>query len=404
MVPSPTPASSSQRQNAPIPPSAPRARNGRPGLLVDLDRFWQRVTAGMEATELWSQFKRDAQSGYKFYKRDFDVEETPGQPRGRAFIQKVKAFMWAVLEKLTPARRVLLLIGVVLLILPSGGVKFQGKHDLEITTPNFQFWGGLALFIVLMLEIADRVVMKRDLEIARDIQSWLLPSTPPLVPGLTIAFATRPANTVAGDYYDVFPRQAGTPEEQTLLLAVADVAGKSIPAALLMATFQASLKTLSSTGCSLPQLVSGMNNYACCNSQGGLRFTTAFLSEYQPRNRALRYINAGHNNPLLRRSSGAIERLDAGGLPLGIQPEVNYASGEVALASGDWLIIFTDGLVEAVNQAGEEYGEQRMLALLNGNTGLAPDLLLDRMILDVNAFVGTTPQHDDITCMLIKVA
>jgi len=103
----------------------------------------------------------------------------------------------------------------------------------------------VALFILLVLEIADRVVMKRDLEIARDIQSWLLPSVPPLVPGLTIAFATRPANTVAGDYYDVFPRQAATPEEQTMLLAVADVAGKSIPAALLMATFQASLKTLS---------------------------------------------------------------------------------------------------------------------------------------------------------------
>jgi sigma-B regulation protein RsbU (phosphoserine phosphatase) len=270
-------------------------------------------------------------------------------------------------------------------------------------TPNFQFWGGVALFIVLILEIADRVVMKRDLEIARDIQSWLLPSTPPLVPGLTVAFATRPANTVAGDYYDIFPRQATSPEERALLLAVADVAGKSIPAALLMATFQASLKTLSSTGCALPELVSGMNNYACCNSQGGLRFTTAFIAEYDPGSRLLNYINAGHNNPVLRRSSGATERLDAGGLPLGIQQDVNYASGEVTLAQGDWLIIFTDGLVEAVNGAGEEYGEQRMIAVLNANTSLAPDLLLDRMILDVNTFVGSAPQHDDITCMLVKV-
>ena len=355
-------------------------------------------------TELWSQFKRDARSGYKFYQRDFDVEDAPGQPRGHAFFRKLKAFMWAVLEKLTPARRILLLIGVVLLILPSGGVHFEGKHDIQIVTPNFQFWGGVALFVVLILEIADRVVMKRDLEIARDIQSWLLPATPPLVPGLEIAFATRPANTVAGDYYDVFPRQAATPEEQTLLLAVADVAGKSIPAALLMATFQASLKTLSSAGCDLQQLVAGMNNYACCNSQGGLRFTTAFIGEYHPGTRLLKYINAGHNNPVLRRSSGAIERLDAGGLPLGIQPDVAYDSAEVTVAAGDWLIVFTDGLVEAVNQAGEEYGEQRMIALLNANTGLAPDLLLDRMILDVNAFVGSTPQHDDITCMLIKAS
>jgi len=147
-----------------------------------------------------------------------------------------------------------------------------------------------------------------------------------------------------------------------------------------------------------------MNTYACCNSQGGLRFTTAFIGEYEPESRRLKFINAGHNNPVLRRSSGAIERLDAGGLPLGIQQDVRYASGEVTLESGDWLIIFTDGLVEAVNQAGEEYGEDRMIAVLNGNIGLAPDLLLDRMIFDVNAFVGSTPQHDDITCMLIKVA
>jgi phosphoserine phosphatase RsbU/P len=395
----PTQPGNWQRPGAPPPP-----QNGRPRVLDNLDRFWQRVSAGLEWTELWSQFKRDAQSGYKFYQRDFDTEATAGQTRGRAFLQKLKAFMWAVLEKLTPARRILLLIGVVLLILPSGGVHFEGKRDIEIVTPNFQFWGGVALFIVLILEIADRVVMKRDLEIAKDIQSWLLPATPPLIPGITIAFATRPANTVAGDYYDVFPRQATTPAEQTALLAVADVAGKSIPAALLMATFQASLKTLSSTGCSLPQLVSGMNNYACCNSQGGLRFTTAFIGEYEPDARRLKYINAGHNNPVLRRNAGTIERLDAGGLPLGIQQDVNYASGETTLGNGDWLIIFTDGLVEAVNHTGEEYGEQRMIAILNGNTGLAPDLLLDRMIFDVNAFVGSTPQHDDITCMLIKVA
>lgn len=384
------------------PGGAPPPRNEHPRALNHLDRFWQRVTAGMELTELWSQFKRDAQSGYKFYQRDFDIEEAAGQPKGRALARKLKAFMWAVLEKLTPARRVLLLIGVVLLILPSG-VHFEVKHNVQFETPNFQFWGGIALFLVLILEIADRVVMKRDLEIARDIQSWLLPSTPPLVHGLTIAFATRPANTVAGDFYDAFPREAATPEEQTLLLAVADVAGKSIPAALLMATFQASLKTLSSTRSALPELVSGMNNYACCNSQGGLRFTTAFIGEYRPEARRLKYINAGHNNPVLRRSSGAIERLDAGGLPLGIQQDVSYASGEVTLAAGDWLIIFTDGLVEAVNQAGEEYGEQRMIAVLNGNIELAPDLLLDRMLFDVNAFVGSTPQHDDITCMLIKV-
>src|SRR5207302_1273323 len=174
--------------------------------------------------------------------------------------------------------------------------------------------------------------------------------------------------------------------------------------ALLMATFQASLKTLSSTPSTLEQLLSGMNKYACCNSQGGLRFTTAFIGEYNPGTRVLKYINAGHNNPVLRRTSGTIERLDVGGVPLGILQDAPYPSAEVTLSSDDWLIVFTDGLVEAVNDAGEEYGEQRMIATLKANTGLSPDLLLDRMIVEVNAFVGSTPQHDDITCMLIKVS
>ena len=392
--------------NPQVPAGQPPPHNGnRPRFLSDFDRFWARVTEGRELSELWSQFKRDAQSGYQFYQRDLRAGEAAGQPKWKQVFEKAKALMWALLEKLTPTRRLLLLIGVVLLILPSGGAHFSANHnDVQFSTINFQFWGGLALFVLLMLEIADRVVMKRDLEIARDIQSWLLPSTPPVVPGMTIAFATRPANTVAGDYYDVFPRAAGEGQESKFLLAIADVAGKSIPAALLMATFQASLKTLSITPCSLKELAAGMNRYACCNSQGGLRFTTAFLGEFDPVSRILSYINAGHNNPILRRSSGTVEHLDRGGLPFGIQPEASYDHGAVTLASGDWLVIFTDGLVEAVNQFGEEYGETRLLTVLQTNAGMAPDLMLQRMIAEVTAFVGSTPQHDDITCMLIKVA
>jgi sigma-B regulation protein RsbU (phosphoserine phosphatase) len=254
-----------------------------------------------------------------------------------------------------------------------------------------------------MLEIADRVVMKRDLEIARDIQSWLLPATPPTVPGLTMAFATRPANTVAGDFYDVFPRPRPG-GEPLFLFAVADVAGKSIPAALLMATFQAGLKTLSATPCTLADLVAGMNRYASTNSQGGRRFTTAFVAEYDPRIRTLTYINAGHNTPILRRSSGAIERLTHGGLPFGIQADAPYESGSVNLQPGDWLVIFTDGVVEALNAKSEEYEESRLLNVLQNGITAAPEELLRRLMADLDAFVGTTPQHDDVTCMLIKVS
>jgi sigma-B regulation protein RsbU (phosphoserine phosphatase) len=230
----------------------------------------------------------------------------------------------------------------------------------------------------------------------------LLPGEPPQIPGVTIAYATRPANTVAGDYYDVFPRPGKTREEDRVVFAVADVAGKSIPAAILMATFQASLKTLSTAQVALPELVANMNKYACSNSQGGLRFTTAFLAEYDPARRVFTYINAGHNNPILRRTNGLIERLDVGGLPLGIQLEATYESASVALEPGDWLVIFTDGVVEAVNSGDEEFGEPRLLNAIQAGAPSEPADLLKRLMIELDMFVGSTPQHDDVTCMLLK--
>jgi phosphoserine phosphatase RsbU/P len=386
------------------PPQPAGQQGTRPPFFVQLNRFWLRVTDGIEIGQLWKQFHTDARSSYRLYSRDFQAR-APQEGRRHNFFHTAQEFAWAILEKLTPARRVLLLIGVVLLIFPAGGFSFHGKAgEVQVVEFDFRFYGGVVLFILLMLEIADRVVMKRDLEIARDIQRWLLPATPPQVPGMAIAFATRPANTVAGDYYDVFARPASAGGDPRFLLAVADVAGKSIPAALLMATFQASLRTISSTSASLAEIVGGMNKYACTNSQGGLRFTTAFLAEFDPLTRTLAYINAGHNNPILRRSSGAVEYLVAGGLPLGIRPEAAYDSGTTILQAGDWLVIFTDGVIEALNERGEEYAEPRLLEVLRAGSNSGPDELLRRMLNDVDAFVGATPQHDDITCMLVKIS
>ena len=386
------------------PPFAPRPRpESRPPFSVQVQNFWNRVTEGLELNQLWSQFKSDAKSSYRLYSRDFPSDKQRQDWRHN-FFHTFQEFAWAILEKLSPARRILLLVGIVLLIFPGGGFNYRNASGgVQVVEFDFHFYAGVVLLLLLMLEIADRVVMKRDLQIARDIQGWLLPATPPAVPGISIAFATRPANTVAGDYYDVFGRPGQAPGETQYIIAVADVAGKSIPAALLMATFQASLKTLSSTPSSLPELVSGMNRYACTNSQSGLRFTTAVLAEFDPSSRRLTYVNAGHNAPILRRASGAIERLNSGGVPFGIQGEYTYEYANVILDPGDWLVIFTDGLVEAMNDRGEEYDEPRLLTVLNASAMVTPDQMLRRVMTDVDAFVGTTPQHDDITCLMLKV-
>ncbi len=384
-------------------PPAGEPQNQRVPFSLRMELFWRRVTEGLEISQLWSQFESEAKASYRLYSKDVAAKTPEGLTRRGRHLHVVKEFFWAVLEKLSPARRVLLLAAVILLLFPHGGFSYNGEGGKVYAVEfDFHFWAALLLFLLLMLEIADRVVMKRDLQIAREIQTWLLPGVPPLVPGLTIAYATRPANTVAGDYYDVFPRPGKTPEDNRVVFAVADVAGKSIPAAMLMATFQASLKTLSTAQVALPELVANMNKYACSNSQGGLRFTTAFLAEYDTVRRVLTYINAGHNNPILRRTNGLIERLDVGGLPLGIQPEARYESASVVLAPGDWLVIFTDGLVEAVNARDEEYDEPRLLHTIEAGTSGTPSEMLTRLMAELDLFVGNTPQHDDVTCMLLK--
>jgi sigma-B regulation protein RsbU (phosphoserine phosphatase) len=383
---------------APQPATAPR-----PSFGVRLQQFWQRVTDGLEVSQLWSQFETEARTSYRLYSRDVAAKTPEGLTRRGHHLHVVKEFFWSVLEKLSPARRVLLLAAFVMLVFPTSGFSYHDAgHELHVVELDFHFWGGLLMFLLLMLEIADRVVMKRDLQIAREIQTWLLPGAPPQIPGISIAYTTRPANTVAGDYYDVFPRPGKTTEENRVMFAVADVAGKSIPAAMLMATLQASLKTLSTEAIALPELVSDMNKYACSNSQGGLRFTTAFLAEYDSARRTFLYINAGHNNPILRRANGLIERLDAGGLPLGILSEAKYESASVTLAPGDWLIIFTDGLVEAENARQDEYGETQLLSVINSAAASTPAEMLNRLMAAVDLFVGSTPQHDDVTCLLVK--
>jgi serine phosphatase RsbU (regulator of sigma subunit) len=370
---------------------------------VRLRQFWRRVTEGLEVSQLWSQFETEARSSYRLYSSDVAAKTPEGLTRRGRKLHVVKEFFWAVLEKLSPARRVLLLLALIMLVFPSTGFNYQGSgNETHVVEFDLHFWGGLLLFLLLILEIADRVVMKRDLQIAREIQTWLLPGAPPQIPGISVAYTTRPANTVAGDYYDVFPRPGKTSDENRVMFAVADVAGKSIPAAMLMATLQASLKTLSTAQVALPELVANMNKYACSNSQGGLRFTTAFLAEYDAARRVFHYINAGHNNPILRRGDGLIERLDVGGLPLGIQPDAKYESASVTLAPGDWLIVFTDGLVEAENARQEEYGETQLLKVIGSAASSTPGEMLNRMMAELDLFVGTTPQHDDVTCLLVK--
>jgi sigma-B regulation protein RsbU (phosphoserine phosphatase) len=148
----------------------------------------------------------------------------------------------------------------------------------------------------------------------------------------------------------------------------------------------------------------GLNRYACSNTQGGARFTTAFIAELNPATGDVIYVNAGHNAPILRKASGTVERLDTGGIPLGILPEAVHETGSTQLGLDDWLIVFTDGVVEAVNTKGEEYEEPRLIGLIDSAAASSPAEMLRRLLADLDIFVGNTPQHDDMTCLLLKRA
>jgi sigma-B regulation protein RsbU (phosphoserine phosphatase) len=169
-----------------------------------------------------------------------------------------------------------------------------------------------------------------------------------------------------------------------------------------MATFQASLKTLLNHTSSLAEIVTGVNNYASAHSNSGRRFTTAFLGEYETPSRRLTYVNAGHNVPILLRADGRLERLERGGLPFGIDSQAPYDIGEVTLAPGDLLLIFTDGLVEAVNERGEEYGEPRLLSVIPVLRSYTAKNGVAALMNELNRFTGMAHQHDDITCLLVK--
>jgi sigma-B regulation protein RsbU (phosphoserine phosphatase) len=365
--------------------------------------IWDRISEGRRLDELWSQFTADAQASYGFYGKDLDWEKVHALPRWKRPFHVAKHFFWALVMKLTPARRVLLFIALSLLLL--SGAKFSAGKNVSVDL-NFDAVSAVLFLLLLSLELADKVTMKRDLEIAREIQSWLVPALPPKVAGATIAFHTRPQNSVAGDYYDAFyPLQDGDSGGK-LFLVIADVAGKSVPAALLMATFQASLHTVAREGTTLQKLVARLNRYACAHSLDGRRFTTAVLGEYDPATRRLVYVNAGHNAPVIRRqedgSKVVIERLETGGVPFGISPEATYEVGSVELAPHDALIFFTDGVVEAFNAKGEEFTDPRWLNAIRNLPDVDAGRSLDFLLQRVDEFVAATKQSDDITCLVLR--
>jgi hypothetical protein len=245
--------------------------------------------------------------------------------------------------------------------------------------------------------------LEEQIEIARQVQSRLLPKSTLQLPGCEIATEYRPSEVVGGDFYDVLPGG-----EQSFAVLIGDVSGKGIPAALLMGVIHGAVRTAAwRSDVAQHQEESGRLNRLLCEHASGNRFASMFWCVYDQPQRLLRYVNAGHCPPFLiaRRDPVPVPtRLDRGGPVLGLLGEAAYEASTIAVSPGDLLVMYSDGLVEASNAAGEEYGEERLMELLQQRAGQSPSQLRDAILDAWAAFASPDQPQDDLTIAIIRFA
>jgi sigma-B regulation protein RsbU (phosphoserine phosphatase) len=249
-------------------------------------------------------------------------------------------------------------------------------------------------------EMAQRERLNRELEIAREVQEYLFPQRLPAVPGLDYCGDCRPAREVGGDYYDFLELPGGK-----LGIAVGDVSGKGVGAALMMASLEASLRALASVVQDPADLMGRVNTFVCQASSAS-RYATLFYAEYDPATRHMSYVNAGHNPPIVVRNGvGACEvlRLEDGGSVIGLFPQ-KYQLGVFTHEPGDLIVLFTDGVSESMNIRDEEWGEERLIELAKTCHGLPALEGTKRILASAQAFAAGAPQHDDMTLVVLRVA
>ncbi len=281
------------------------------------------------------------------------------------------------------------------------GPKMTGQ-DFQPDDVEFLYaLGNLALVSIRNSYLLEAQVESRRLEeevrLARQIQTRLLPQSIPRIPAAEVAARATPSRFVGGDYFDVKLLDDGR-----LLTAIADVTGKGVPAAMLMAHLQACLHVLFPMDMTLVEATGRINRVICENTDFD-KFITYFHGIIEGDERRFRYVNAGHNAPFFVRSDGQVETLETGGLLFGVLPDASYELGEVYFEPGDVLTLYTDGVTEAMNDAAEEYGEARLERCVINNRERSAQEILEAVEADVRAFTGPRATlDDDLTLVVVK--
>ena len=293
--------------------------------------------------------------------------------------------------KLTPLRRFMLLVALVLLV---SAPRVTTGNGTSVTVDG-QLFGTVLILCLLLLELKDKLLARHELEAGRSVQRALMPERCPPLTGWDVWLYTRPANDVGGDLVDCLELGPGR-----VAFTLADVAGKALPAALLMAKVQSTLRALATDAPSLSDLAAKTNDILC---RDGLpnRFATLLYFDLRERDGAVRLVNGGHMPPVLV-SNGGYHELQRGDMALGMMPGVSYREQHQDVKPGEMLIAYSDGLTEALNAAGEFYGEDRLRANFGELASVPAKQAGERILASVDAFIGTTRPYDDLSLIVLK--
>ena len=285
--------------------------------------------------------------------------------------------------------------GIVYADSPTHEATFTEEH-LDILTTLASVASIRVENAALLEERIERERMERELELATEIQQRFQPSAPPSVEGYEFQGISFACYEIGGDYYDFIKLHNGR-----MLIALGDVSGKGTAAALLTSSLHAAIHAQVTAETDLPKMIESVNKYLADNTPSN-RFITLFAAELDLTNGNFRYINAGHNPPLVAHKDGSIQQLGSGGFPLGILPSAEFELGEIHLDPGESLIIYSDGVTEAVNMQDEEFGIERLSNVVSKNLQSSAAGLRDKVESELSAFTLTAPANDDITLVIVK--
>jgi sigma-B regulation protein RsbU (phosphoserine phosphatase) len=362
--------------------------------------------------DLQRLFTHDTRDAYRFFTRGVDEDAFALLPWWKRIPQQVRQVFVAFTLKLPPARRVLYL-GALLIALIGVLKLFRGfaSVDFPFGVPFLRIgiaipvWADgtfgiilafLMLNLLVLLEVADRLSLKGELEVAREIQLAMLPNGTYKAADIEICGMTRPANTVGGDFYDVLPTADGR-----VILTLGDVAGKGSPAALLMALLLAVLRTLVDEALEPTELMSRLNAQICRHSPAS-RFITLFYAVYEPSTGRLSYVNAGQNPPLVRRRGGNYEKLAATGVALGMFDQSTYSAVDTFLDPGDTLVLYSDGITEAEDPSGQPLEEAGLENIVASYSSFSAAEIGTAVLKAVEVHAKASRFGDDLTILILK--